>query len=318
MKVINGFRGLGLGLCSPAVTIGNFDGVHRGHQRVMRSAQAEAKARRTSSVVCTFHPHTERVLRPELAPPYLQTLQQRLAAIERLSVDLVVVIPFDESVARTPHQRFVDEFLIGELAVGSLHVSKGFSFGRDHAGSTAYLELRARESGFSVSRVSPAQAGGAPVTSTRIRDAISRGRIPEATDLLGRPHIIIGEVVRGSGRGRALHTPTANLRIESECVPARGVYATLVAVDGGLHPSVTNIGTRPTFNEGSEIVVETHLLNWDGDLCGTTLELSFIERLRAEKRFESADALQAQMRSDIERARGLLPGPIAVRPSPSE
>lgn len=315
MRVVRGFSSLALDLPAPAVTIGNFDGVHVGHQQVMCSAQRDASARAASAVVCTFYPHTARILHPAQAPRYLQTLDQRLRSMEQLGVDAAVVIPFDETVAATSPRQFVDDFLVGELGVGSLHVSAGFAFGRDHAGSTAYLQQRAIECGFSVNRVDPVMVEGAQVSSTRIREAIAAGTVREVARLLGRPYTIVGQVCEGSGRGRKLDTPTANLRVVSECIPAHGVYATLAVVAGRTCPSVTNIGTRPTFGDDGPAVVETHLLDCDDDLYGEMIELGFVDRLRGERRFESPQALAQQIGRDIERARRHLasPPPLALR-----
>lgn len=308
MRIVRGYRQLGLTLDAPAVTIGNFDGVHRGHQQVMQAALTAARRRGKEAVVCTFYPHTSVVLRPQSAPPMLQTLEQRLAAIADLGVDLAVVIPFDRELAATGHRSFVDEFLRGELHVGSLHVSKGFSFGRDKAGSTAYLERRAGECGFSVERVPPLVLEGAPVSSTRIRELLARGDLSTANELLGRPYAVVGPVVKGAGRGRQLRIPTANLAVRNGCLPARGVYVCDARVMGGVHPAVTNVGRRPTFDGSEEIVVEAHLLDGPTDLpggefYGDEMELAFLARLRDERRFESVEQLRSQIGRDIEAAR---------------
>jgi len=306
VRVVRGFSGLDLGLRSSAVTVGNFDGVHRGHQRVICSARRAAQDRGTASVVCTFDPHTRRVLRPAAAPVMLQTLSQRLHAIEALGVDVVVVIPFDLEVAATPHQRFVDDFLLGELAMASLHVSAGFSFGQDHAGSAATVERRARESGFEVIRVAPEIRHGEPVCSTRIRLALAAGDVALAAELLSRQHVVGGVVVAGAGRGREIGVPTANLALYSECVPAAGVYATWCRTREVRRPSVTNIGTRPTFGSGGDRVVETHLLEGNEDLYGKSIEIGFVRRIRGERRFDSAADLRRQIDSDIASARAEL------------
>lgn len=306
MRVVNGYHGLGLELRAPAVTIGNFDGVHRGHQQVMRAALSGARDRGVESVVCTFHPHTAQVLRPDTAPPMLQTIEQRLAAIAELGVDVAVVIPFDRRIAATGHRSFVDEFLRGELRVGSLHVSKGFSFGRDSAGSTAYLEQRASECGFDVERVDPLIVGGLPISSTRIRGLIAEGDVAAAEQLLGRPYAVVGTVVSGAGRGRELRVPTANIDVRNGCLPAAGVYVCEARLQGEPHPAVSNVGYRPTFDGADGLVIEAHLLDGSGDLYGDEIELAFLARLRDECRFDSIATLRAQIARDISAARAHL------------
>lgn len=307
MRIVHGYRGLGLNVTLPALTIGNFDGVHRGHQQVMRAVVDEARRRQVVSIACTFEPHTQHVLQPTAAPPLLQTLGQRLEAIEAVGLDIVVVIPFDRALAETSHESFVEEFLVGEVGVGSLHLSRGFSFGRDKAGNRAYLERRARECGFQVERVPPLVVGGAPVSSTRVRGLVTRGAVAEAATLLARPFAVVGEVVAGAGRGRALDARTANLRVRNGCLPAHGVYLTEARLGERRLASITNIGTRPTFGGEGDTVVETHLLEYRGDqLYGEELEVAFRERIRDEKRFDDAEALRRQIAVDVARARAFF------------
>ena len=303
MIVVRGFRRLGLRLRRPAVTIGNFDGVHVGHQKVMRAACEEAARRGVRSVVCTFDPHTAHVLRPTQAPPLLQTLEQRLAAIDRLGVDVVVVIPFDRQIAAVGRRRFVDEFLVGEVSAGSLHVSKGFSFGRERAGRTRYLEERAPECGFTVERVAAVIADGEPVSSTRVRFLVAAGEVGAARRLLTRPYAVTGRVVQGAGRGGRLGAPTANLDVDNGCLPGEGVYTAVARVRGGCYAAVANVGRRPTFGEGGPVVVEAHLLAGRHALYGARMQLDLLERLRGERRFADERQLRAQIAEDIARAR---------------
>lgn len=306
MHVIHGFSALGYRGQSPAVTVGNFDGVHRGHQHVISSTMNAARERATEAVVCTFEPHTRKILRPAAPPRVLQTLPQRLAAIEALGVETTVVIPFDAAIAAVGHREFVDNFLIGELSVGSLHVSKGFSFGRDSAGSTAYLEERAGQLGFAVVRVPPRLLADMPVSSTRIRELVTLGNMADANDLLTRPFALAGTVIEGAGRGRLLDRPTANLAPENACRPATGVYAARAVHAGGCHRAVVNIGRRPTFGHDDQVVVEAHLLGFDDDLYGSRLELQLLQRLRDERRFGSGEDLAQQILIDIEQAHQVL------------
>lgn len=307
MRVIRGYRELGLDLRAPAVTIGNFDGVHRGHQQVMRSALDEARRRGVVAVACTFDPHTVRVLRPAASPRLLQTLDQRLRAIGELGIDVAVVIPFDLEVARTPHEEFVDGFLVGQLHVGSLHLSKGFSFGKDKAGNREYLERRSAACGFHVVRVPALVAGGAPISATRIRALLARGAVAEAHELLDRPFALAGRVVQGAGRGDLLAARTANLAVANEVLPARGVYATEARLGARRYPAATNVGVRPTFGEDGPVTVEAHLLDYGGGpLYGEAIELCFLERLRDERQFPSPHELRRQIAADVRAVRGVV------------
>lgn len=307
MQVSRGYLELDLDVEDSAVTIGNFDGVHLGHQRVMQSAIDAARARDAESVVCTFDPHTLHVVKPDAAPALLQTLEQRLTAMEELGLDRAIVIPFDERIARTSPEEFVDEFLVGVLEVGSLHVSKGFSFGKDRAGNRAYLERRAGEFGFRVLRVPAVLVDGDPVSSSRIRQLVGEGRVEEVVPLLGRHYAVDGIVKQGAGRGRDLGTPTANLDVANGCLPGKGVYAAHARAGGREWEAVTNVGTRPTFDDDPALTVEAHLLNYDGgDLYGQRLELALVARLRDEFRFESESTLREQIDRDIEDALEVL------------
>ncbi len=302
MRVVRGFRHLDLGLARPAVTIGNFDGVHLGHQEVMRRTVEGARQRDVAGVVCTFDPHTLAVLSPDPPSP-LQTSGQRIAAIESVGIDVAVVIPFDREIAAVGRRRFVDEFLIAELDVGSLHVSEGFSFGRERAGRASYLEGRAEDTGFRVERVPPVLVDGEPVSSTRIRRLIGDGEIEAAACLLGRPYALAGEVVTGRGRGRLLEAPTANLEIGRACTPRRGVYVAEVRVDGEVHQAVANIGKRPTFEAAGELVAEAHLLEFSESIYGREIELALLRMLREERAFSDGSALAAQIQEDVRQTR---------------
>jgi len=306
MRVVRGFRQLDLALERPAATVGNFDGVHRGHQHVMRDAVTAAGNRGTKSVVCTFDPHTTLVLRPEHAPQLLQTLDQKLTAIEALEIDLAVVIPFSPEIAATGRRAFVEDFLCGELGVGSLHVSKGFSFGRGRTGKTQYLEERATEMGFGVTRVGARELDSEYVSSTRIREAVMAGDVELARHLLGRPFALVGEVASGRGRGHSLGAPTANLIPANGCLPAVGVYAGFVRNDTGDLPAVMNVGHRPTFEAEGPLCFEAHLLDFDGDLYEQRLEFDFVARVRDERQFTTRAELVTQIQADVAVARARL------------
>jgi len=302
MKVLRGFGDLDLGVVGSVVSIGNFDGVHRGHQAVICSAVAAARDRSAPSVVCTFDPHTRVFLRPDHPPRLLESLQQRVAAIGELGVDILVVIPFDREVAQTPREAFLDRFLLGSIGARQMHVSKDFTFGAGGLGNVAYLQRMAPQRGFAVTVVPAVMADGDPVSSSRIRDAIAAGRVEEAGALLGRPFALSGVVVAGEGRGREMSAPTANLDVGDRFVPARGVYVTEACVGNRSYPAVTNVGVRPTFDDGRGSTVETHLLAGGSDLYGKSVAVAFLKRLRDERRFDDADALAAQIHDDVQAA----------------
>lgn len=302
MQVLRGLRGIEFEPSAAAVSIGNFDGVHRGHQAVIGTAVRAAAARQVAAVVCTFDPHTRILLDPQAPPRLLETLDQRLEIIEGLGVDVAVVIPFTREVASVTHEEFVDSFLVGTLGAVSVHVSDGFNFGARGRGSIDFLRTAGRAAGFDVDVVPAVMADGRPISSTRIRDALVEGRLEEANELLGRPFALVGRVVHGAGRGHDLGAPTANLDFENGCVPAAGVYVTEANVGGAVHPAVANVGVRPTFGPGGDVTIEAHLLHHDGELYGERMELAFLERLRGERQFDSAEALAAQIQQDVRRA----------------
>lgn len=302
MKVLHGFTDVDLQGEGSVVSIGNFDGVHLGHQAVIGSAVQSSLEKGLMSVVCTFHPHTRVFLQPDAPPRLLETFDQRLRAIAVLGVDIVVVIPFSKMVAEFPRDNFINEFLAGSLGTAELHVSEGFTFGAGGAGDVEYLKKVAPENGFEVRVVGPVMAGSRAVSSTRVRDAIAKGRVSDATELLGRPFVLVGEVVAGRGRGKGLNAPTANLNVENRFVPGHGVYVTEARLGDGSYKAVSNVGTRPTFGPSEELTVETHLLDCEIELCGEQLELAFLERLRDEIKFESPDALATQIAEDVRQA----------------
>lgn len=307
MKVVRGFVDVELCASDTVVSIGNFDGVHIGHQAVIGSAVQAAVGADLMSVVCTFDPHTRLFLDPGSPPRLLETLEQRLASIETLGVDVVVVIPFSKAVAEFPRGEFITEFLRGALGAVELHVSEDFTFGAGGAGNVEYLKRVAYENNLEVRVVSPIMADGNPVSSTCIRDAVAEGRVVDAARFLGRPFSLVGKVVGGSGRGRVLDAPTANLAVENAFVPGNGVYVTEARLDGVSYQAVTNVGVRPTFETEGKLSVETHLLDREMSLYGELLELAFLQKLRGEIEFGSADALATQIAEDVRQAANYVP-----------
>jgi riboflavin kinase/FMN adenylyltransferase len=302
MEVVRGFGDVSLAPAGSVVSIGNFDGVHRGHQAVIGSAVEAARTTGLASVVCTFDPHTRVFLQPDKPPRLLETLEQRIRAIEGLGVDITVIVPFSHEVAEQPREDFVQHFLDGALHAIELHVSKDFTFGAGGQGNVDFLRSIAADHQFELHVVAAVVADGRPISSTRIRDAIAGGYMEEATELLGRPFAVTGEVVAGAGRGSDLHAPTANLACGDRFLPGRGVYVTEVRVDGEVLAAVTNVGVRPTFGDDGPLTVETHVLGKQLPLYGQCMELAFLKRLRGEIQFDGPQALAAQIRRDVEDA----------------
>jgi riboflavin kinase/FMN adenylyltransferase len=296
------------GLASPAVTIGNFDGVHRGHQALVRATVARARASGGAAVVLTFDPHPAQVLGRRV-PPALTALAQKAELLEALGVDTVAVLPFTREVAGLSPEAFARGVLAGALGARHVVVGESFRFGRRQAGDAPGLARLGDGLGFTVQAVPPVLDEGRPVSSSRVREALAAADVAHAATLLGRPHFVDGVVVEGDRRGRTIGFPTANLDPGPGLLPARGVYAGPCRLPDGRAPlAVVNVGQRPTFGGGT-VTVEAHLLDFSGDLYGARLRLSFAARLREEQRFAAVDALVAQIGRDIERARALLSRP---------
>lgn len=294
---------------SPAVTVGNFDGVHRGHQALIATALEQARAAGGTAVALTFDPHPARVLDPARATSALMTVGQKAEVMAGLGLDAVAVVPFDAERAAQPADAFAREVLAEALVARTVVIGSSFRFGRGREGDAGLLDRLGGTLGFRVIAVPPVVHGGAPISSTRIRKQLEAGHVEEAWALLGRPYFLDGAVVRGEGRGRQIGIPTANLDVVNETLPARGVYAAWCGLlDGaatGRWPAVVNLGRRPTFG-GKDATVEAHLLDEERDLYGRRLRLEFAARLRDELPFAGPEALVEQIRRDIARARPLL------------
>jgi riboflavin kinase / FMN adenylyltransferase len=298
-------------LAPSALTLGNLDGVHRGHQRLVQELLRAAAEDRLVPVVATFVPHPAQVLRPERAPNALMSLEQKVEALTALGVERVVAIEFTAALAALAPETFVRQIMVGQLGVRSAVVGPGFRFGSGRAGDVALLRRLGEELGFQVHEVAPVLVAGGLVSSTRVREALASGDVTLARELLGRPFANEALVVAGDGRGRQLGIPTANLAPFAETMPADGVYAAWCLVHQGprgwgtRHSAVVSVGRRPTF-AGRERRVEVHLLDFSGELYGARLRVDYWARLRAEQRFSDAQALSAQMRADVEQARRAL------------
>jgi riboflavin kinase/FMN adenylyltransferase len=289
-----------------AVAIGVFDGVHRGHQRILLEAIEHARSSGALSAAVTFYPHPEALLRPRSAPRMLTSLERKAQLLEALSIDELVVVRFDQEFARLSPELFCRKVLSDHLGARLVYVGENFRFGHQGLGTAADLAAYGAAHGFRVRPVALVEESGEVISSTRIRDLLRRGQVAEAAGLLGRPHRIEGPVITGAGRGgRVLEAPTANLSPERPlALPALGIYVTRSTVErGDVYCSVTSVGTNPTFEKDRKVRVETVLLDYQGDLYGAHLAVDFLARIRAQRAFPDAESLAAQIKRDIEVAR---------------
>jgi riboflavin kinase/FMN adenylyltransferase len=290
---------------NPVLALGNFDGLHRGHAKIIDRVRRRAGERGGTPAAMTFDPHPPRVVRPDKAPPLLMTTEQRLEALGRAGMQSVAVVRFTREMSLWDPEMFVKTVLVDWLRVAEVWVGANFLFGHDRAGTFSVLRSLGSRYGFRAEKIDPVRYKDFVVSSTRVRRLIAEGRVDEAGALLGHHYFIDGTVVRGDARGREIGFPTANLQSANELIPPPGVYATMAGLNGIEHPSVTNIGTRPTFG-GGEVRVESHLLDGARDLYDARLRLSFVQRLRDERAFPDVDALRAQIDADARAARRLF------------
>jgi riboflavin kinase / FMN adenylyltransferase len=290
-----------------AVTVGNFDGLHLGHQKILRSVREHARGAGQRAAVVTFDPHPMRVLRPDHAPLMIQTLSQRLAGFEQMGLDAALVLRFDRALSLVSAEEFIERILVRGLRAGAILVGANFRFGHRGAGDVRLLGEFGKRDGFDVEIVPPVEVGGTIVSSTAIRGAVACGDVAGAIPLLGRAFSLTGEIRAGAGRGRTILFPTLNMAAEQELLPKLGVYATECVLGGKLYTSVTNVGTRPTFN-GAGVTVESHVFGFSEDLTSGAMEVRFHARIRDEQKFSGPDELRAQITRDIEAAREYFAG----------
>ena len=290
----------------PVLALGNFDGLHRGHRKILDRVQRVAHERGAMSVVMTFDPHPPRVVRPDKAPALLMTKAQKLEALATAGVQGTAIVRFTPELSHWDPEMFVRTVLVDWLHVAEVWVGANFLFGHDRAGNFSSLRALGARYGFKAEKIDPVRYKDFVVSSTRIRRLVSEGRVDEAGALLGHEYYVDGTVMQGAQRGRTLGFPTANLCTENELLPPLGVYATTMRIGEIVHPSITNVGTRPTVDDSGRVVVETHVLNLDRDLYGQSIRVGFVQRLRDERAFESLDALRAQIDADCHRARVLF------------
>jgi riboflavin kinase/FMN adenylyltransferase len=294
------------GWAQPVLALGNFDGLHRGHLKIVEEVRRRATERRVTSAILTFDPHPPRIVRPDKAPPLLMTIDQKVTALSAAGIDGVAIVRFTPEISQWEPDQFVQEVLVGWLQVSEVWVGANFLFGRDRKGNFSLLRTLGTRSGFRVEKVDPVRYKEFVVSSTRIRRLLGDGQVDEAGALLGHHYAVDGVVVAGAGRGRREGVPTANLSTDNEIVPPNGVYAVTVTVDGVIHPAVANVGVRPTFETEGARMIEAHLFDYDGDLYGRHVSLAFVKRLRDETAFPDADALRRQIAADCDQARALF------------
>jgi len=293
-------------LVHPVLGLGNFDGLHRGHLKIVERVKRGAVEHGGTPMAMTFDPHPPRVVRPDKAPPLLMTKVQRLEALQRSGIRCVAVVRFTPELSRWDPETFVRSVLVDWIRISEVWVGANFLFGRDRSGNFSLLRALGQRYGFRAEKIDPVRYKEFVVSSTRVRRLVSEGRMDEAGALLGHPYYLDGVVVEGRRKGREIGFPTANLQTANELIPPDGVYAATVTVDGVVHAAITNIGLRPTFGDSTVRTIETHLLKFTGDLYGRSVWLAFVQRLRDERRFEDVDALRAQIEADRRRAERLF------------
>ncbi len=315
------------------VAIGNFDGVHRGHRSVIGAALKRAKALGRPAAALTFSPHPRLFLRPQETLFQLSSARDKLRLLAASGLDGAIVMNFDAQLAATSAEDFIERILVGRFGIGGAAIGFDFHFGHKRTGSPAYLAEQGARLGFAVDIVPPLEDEGRPVSSGAVRTALSQGKVVEATELLGAPWFVSGEVIHGAKRGRELGFPTANLKLDPSCGLKHGIYAVRVAVTQSVHAresgnpgsthagssgsplsrgrtdrvydGVANFGTRPMFEDGAPLL-EVFLFDFNGDLYGQTLDVAFIGWIRHEQKFESVDALKRQIAADTAQARDVL------------
>ncbi|MFQ5354213.1 MAG: bifunctional riboflavin kinase/FAD synthetase [Thermodesulfobacteriota bacterium] len=297
---------------APVVTLGNFDGIHLGHQKILSSVVKRAQSLNAPGMVYTFDPHPLKVVAPHKCPPLILGLEDKIALVEASGIDFFVLARFTRELAALHPRDFAEEVLAGRLGAREVCVGKDFSFGRGRSGDISSLKEFGGKLGFSVRPIPPCTRGGLVVSSSRIRGLILAGEVKMAAALLGRPFFIRGRVVPGDSRGRELGFPTANIEPLGDLIPSGGVYAGLVTVAQERYGAIINIGSAPTFGgDGKTMRIEAHILGFSGDIYGSAVSLQFIKKLRDEKAFGDSKALIRQIKADRSRAEKVLHKEIA-------
>lgn len=306
MEVLRGLEAAPPALKGAFITIGNFDGVHLGHRQIFQALIQEAREAARKALLVTFVPHPKMVMHPERRPFYLlTTLEEKIKLLEDVGLDATILLPFTLAYAETTAESFIVDFLWGSLRVSKIFIGHDYTFGKNRGGNEEVLTAFGKKLGFDVAIINAISVGDIVISSTRIRESILEGDVKTAAMLLGRPYNVSGTVIEGKRRGAQMGFPTANINPHKELLPGNGVYAAIVSMEGEGHPSVLNLGHNPTFGD-SQLSLEAHLLDFQGDLYGKPLEVMFIERIREERKFSGPEALVAQMKKDSEQARAIL------------
>lgn len=305
MEIFRHIEDRNLAIARPVLSLGNFDGIHLGHQALLQRVVQDAKALGGRSVVLTFEPHPLTVLAPERAPRLILTHKDKMLLLQSSGVDVVIIQAFNSSFANVEAEEFVRRYLIERLKVHKMWVGRDLRFGKGRKGRVEDLIRLGAEDGFEVGIVDPVELEGVRVSSSRIRKLIDQGEVHKVPRFLGRYHFVSGRVIPGYQRGRQLGFPTANIVPRTEVLPLDGIYATYLQLDERQWPSVTNIGVNPTFGEGPR-TIETYIFDFSGDLYGRSVKLFFVKRIREEKKFSSAETLVGQMKKDALSAQEIL------------
>lgn len=302
MKIFHGTDNAGI-LRGTVLTLGVFDGLHLGHQRIMEKVVTRARATNSVPTAITFDPHPRAVLYPENAPPLLQTLDQRLANFDVLGIKQTIVIRFDKEFASQNAESFLKDIVYERLQAKEVYLGKGFFFGKNRGGNIELLRKMSAELGFYADEVPEITLRGQRISSSKIRELLAEGKVNLARRMLGRPYGVEGQIVRGFQRGRTIGFPTANLHPHNRVIPKFGVYATATLINNQWRKSITNVGIRPTFEGDNAPSIESYIFDFDGDLYGDVLRVRFLHRIRDERKFSGIDELKSQIAKDTERAR---------------
>ena len=310
MDIIVGIENIRRKFHNPVLTLGNFDGVHLGHQRIFKELKEEARKIDGEAIVFTFDPHPLQILAPQRCPPLITPFKKKLMLMERSGIDVLIVATFDLGLANIMPEVFVKQILVDEIGAKKILVGYNYYFGKDRKGNVEMLIRLGEKFGFEVKVIEAMKVNDIPVSSSKIRELIQDGKMGDAAQLLGRNYLLIGKVIWGADRGKQLGFPTANLEILNGLYPKTGVYAVEVIMGDKTYPGVADVGYNPTFGQ-NPLSVEVHILNFSRDIYGEEIQLIFLERIRDEKAFENPDSLARQIRKDIAVARKIL-----LHPSP--
>ncbi len=297
---------------NPVATIGNYDGIHLGHRRIIERVKERAREIDGTSMLITFFPHPLHVLKPEKELAPIVPVEERKRLIEEAGIDVLFLVPFTEEFSSLSPDDFVESVLVQKLGIKGLVVGYDFKFGRGGKGDLRLLERMGKAHSFFVEEMAEITLDGEKIGSNRVRKLVAAGSVAAAARVLGRPYALAGTVMRAKGRGRTIGYPTINLKTEYTLIPKNGVYVTEVEIEDRLFAAVTNVGTNPTFERGRERSIESYILDFDGDLYDRWVRIRFLERIRDEVRFSGIDELVARIGKDVEWAREYFRGKIAI------